>query len=92
MSEILVGATVYELVREDLTNLGGRMGTEFTTSRRIGVFSDVDKAKEYAGLIYSKQCGGEPEREIKWKKTGKFSYSSNDLRFVMYNINVIKIM
>jgi len=75
-------STVYEVVSENLTNLGGRMGTEYTYDNWRKHFSDVDKAKEFAEKDYGKK--------IKWNKTEK-GFRSDDLLYVMYYVNKLDI-
>ena len=77
---------IYALESENLTGLGGRMGTEHTTTNWIKYFSSIDFAKKYAEKHY-KIWNKEP---IKWKKDGK-EIISGDLGFVMYIITEIKL-
>ena len=67
---------IYELVVEDLTTLG-HMGASSTTKERK-LFKDHRKAKEYAVELYGE--------EIKWTSYHGDSWTSGDLRYVMYNI------
>jgi len=72
----------YELVSENLTHLGGPMGSEYTTTNFRKYFNDSKKAKLFAEKDFGKK--------IKWLKTGK-GWTSGDLSWVMYYINEIKI-
>jgi hypothetical protein len=45
---------VYSLTSEDLSNLGGPMGCEHTSTNFIKYFKDVEKAKKYAFKDYMK--------------------------------------
>ena len=78
---------LYELVSENLTGLGGPMGTEHTWENWRKHFDDLDKAKDYAQRDYNKN---RPNEKIKWMKTD-IGFRSPDLSFVMYHINEIKI-
>ena len=80
--------TVYELISEDLSHLGGPMGTEYTTESSLGLFSGEDgleKAKKAA----EKHYGG----KIKWSKDKypEGSLCSGDLRYVMYHIRIRRV-
>lgn len=75
--------TIYKLVIEDLTHLGGPMGTERTYVIGREYFLSLEKAKKFAEKDYSKRSNGET---FKWK-----GLSSGDLSFIMYTITKIKI-
>lgn len=79
---VVSNSTVYEVVSKNLTNLGGRMGTEYTYNNWRKHFSDVDKAKEFAEKDYGKK--------IKWNKTEN-GFRSDDLLYVMYYVNKLDI-
>ncbi len=84
----------FELISENLTGLGGPMGTERTSTNYTKKFKDdlesgsmkpvigsaVRKAKAFAEKEYGKK--------IEWIKTEK-GYRSPDLGYVMYHINEI---
>jgi hypothetical protein len=73
---------VYELVSENLTGLGGPMGTENITDNWRKTFSTLDKAKKYAEKDYGKP--------LSWnRKNGRVE--SDDLGYVDYIINRVKI-
>ena len=74
--------TIYKLVSENLTSLGGPMGTENVTDNFVRFFDSIDKAKSAA----VKDFGD----DIKWKRKGK-NVSSGDLLHVMYDISPIKV-
>jgi hypothetical protein len=76
---------MFQLVSEDLTHLGGSMGTEYTTENYTKHFSTDDKAKKHAEKEYGS--------EIKWerKKEKKVSWCSGDLGYVMYHIKEITL-
>ena len=71
----------YELIYEDLTNLGGPMGTEYTTEHSLGLFTTIQKAKTAAKKNYH------GEEKIKWS-----GYQTQDLSYVMYHIRHRKIL
>lgn len=81
---------VYELVSENLSNLGSSMGTESTSENWRGLFSDKTKAKAYAEKDYLKQAGPK-QPPIKWRREGR-GYTSQDLGFVMYTIQLKRVL
>jgi hypothetical protein len=85
---------IYMLESEDLTHLGGPMGSEYTTTNFRKYFSSVKKAKEYAEQDYKRNVNvTERHSEIEWKKwNSKTGYTnSGDLSFVMYTIARIEV-
>lgn len=91
MALILGGYMKYFEVRsENLTNLGGPMGSEYVYDNWSKSVSTVEKAKAIVEKDYKKECGGEPEEIIKWEKKGKH-YQTQDLRFVMYYIREVTV-
>jgi hypothetical protein len=84
---------VYEAISEDLTNLGGPMGTESVSDNWRKLFDSVEKAKEYCEKDYAKITkGAHPTRvsKIKWSKR-KEGFQTQDLLFVMYYITKKKV-
>jgi hypothetical protein len=73
---------MYELVSENLTGLGGPMGTEHVSINFRKHFMLIDKARKFAEEDYGKR--------IKWKSYGK-ELRSPDLGYVLYRIKPIKI-
>ncbi|QGH72881.1 MAG: hypothetical protein [Podoviridae sp. ctrTa16] len=73
---------IYELISENLSNLGGRMGTESTFNNFSKPFSTIEKAKDYAVADYG--------NAINWSRT-KRGLCSGDLMYVMYYINKVEI-
>lgn len=70
------------LESEDLTGLGGPMGTEQTSTNFRLYFKTLEDAKAHAEKNY--------KATIKWnKKDGE--WSSGDLSYVMYHITKIKL-
>lgn len=80
----------YELRSENLTNLGGPMGSEYTFDNWTKSFSSMAKAKSAAEKDYSKECGGKPWHKIIWSGN-KSKTSSQDLNFVQYHIKQITV-
>ena len=78
---------IYTLISENLTGLGGPMGTERTWENWRKNFIDPDVAKMVAQKDYESQSKSAP---IKWKKTKK-GWTSGDLSFVMYSIEKLVI-
>jgi len=68
---------VFKLTVENLSGLGGRMGTESTSIDKVKLFSTVNGAKKYAEKDYGDK--------IEWKDRKKY-ITSGDLRYVMYEI------
>lgn len=79
---------IYELVSEDLTHLGGRMGTEYTTENWHYLFETIGAAKAYAEKDYRYQ----KETPIQWYHSiGSHYDCSGDLHYVMYTIKPVKM-
>ena len=78
---------MFELESENLTGLGGPMGTEETTINWRKFFTTVEKAKEFAEKDYKKKGGRE---EFDWHEDDG-EWCSGDLLFVMYNIRPVKV-
>jgi hypothetical protein len=75
--------TVYELIYEDLTHLGGPMGTEYTTEQSLGLFYG-DNAIQKAKAAAQKNYHG--DEKIIWS-----GFKTQDLGYVMYHIKLRKI-
>jgi len=76
--QALAGATVYEAVAEDLSHLGGPMGTEYTTRKSLGLFEHWKDAKAACEKHYKGPL------EFKRNRT-------EDLGWVMYHIGTKKV-
>jgi hypothetical protein len=72
---------IYQLTVEDMSTLGA-MGSSPTTTE-VKPFSTLAKAKAYAEKDYGKK--------ITWEKYTKNSWTSGDLRYVMYYIRKITV-
>lgn len=72
---------MYQLISENLTNLGGPMGTEYTTYSNEGHFRKASNARAKAEKEYG--------RPIEWKAV-KNGWRSPDLGHVMYHIKEVK--
>lgn len=68
---------IYELVSENLTQLGGRMGTEKVTTNFRKLFSSLQRAKRFAEKDY--------EKNISWILI-KGGFRSPDFGYVIYYI------
>lgn len=73
------GTMTFILEIEDLTNLGGPMGTEYTTSE-YKYFNNQDNAKRYAEKHYDSG-----KTRIEWSRRDNY-ITSGDLGSVMYTI------
>lgn len=75
---------IYSLTAEDLTNLGGPMGTEYTETMWIKYFTSKEKAKKYAEKHF--------KGSLKWIKNEDGGVRTPDMGWVMYYINLIKVV
>jgi hypothetical protein len=79
---------MYKLTSENLSNLGGPMGSEYTTTNWEKYFKTIPAAKAYAEKDYSKS---EKRSKIKWTRGDvRGSLTSGDLSWVMYDIEPVK--
>lgn len=76
---------IYSLTSENLTGLGGPMGTERTFTNWIKYCTTIEQAQKIAEKSYDKS-----RSPIKWIKE-KNGCRSVDLGYVMYHIEKIKI-
>ena len=92
-------SSLWQLIYEDLTHLGGPMGTEYTTESDWGFFTSVKAAKEKAEKYYSSRKGAiyHPEK-IEWKQDSYYHNGkscretrSQDLGYVMFHIRKVKV-
>lgn len=75
----------YILENEDITNVGGPMGSS-TSTRYRKYFKDLANAKSHAVREYVVKTGNPA---FKWKR-GNGQWSSPDLGYVMYTISKIE--
>jgi hypothetical protein len=85
---------MYKLTSENLTGLGGPMGTERTWNNWEKYFNDIVIAKDFALRDYRKETK-DSEATIDWRdttlgRTTDVRITSGDLRFVMYTIEEVK--
>lgn len=73
---------IFRLRVDDLTGLGGSMGSEAVREKYSKYFSSAHEAKRYAEKDYGKQ--------ISWIKD-RDRIHSGDLRYIMYIITQLKI-
>lgn len=71
---------MYQIISENLTHLGGPMGTEYTTNNWVEHSVSLQAAKE--------KCQKDYGKSIEWIKTAT-GLRSPDLLHVMYYINKI---
>lgn len=77
---------VYIATYEDLTHLGGTMGTEYTVTKFLGVYSSPDTAKTGCNSHYNKKMVG----KINWIRDGN-GLRSPDLGFIIYYIKKYEV-
>ena len=75
---------MYQLISENLTNLGGPMGSEYTYDNYRKSFLKLSNAKKYAEKEYGS--------EIEWIEKKNGGLRSPDLSYVMYHIEEIKFI
>lgn len=77
--------TVHEAIAEDLSKLGGPMGTEITTECSLGLFEHPVSAKQACERHYNKGKGHGGKPLDKWRRTDQ-GESAPDLGWVMYHV------
>lgn len=78
---------LYELTSENLTGLGGMMGTERTWNNWHKLFRRVSAAKAFAETDYRRQT--RQREKVEWQREG-LSWRTQDLAFVMYHIRPVR--
>ncbi len=78
----------FELVCQDLTSLGGRMGTEMTSDIFRRAFGTLKNAQKFAEKDHEKR---DDHNEIRWKKDGRDQWYSGDLLGHDYTITAREI-
>ena len=87
---------MYVLISENLTGLGGPMGTEETWENWRRHFKRPESAKEAAQKDWEKQTSGKVlaehhlPKELVWIKEGS-GFRTEDLHWVMYHIRKIRV-
>lgn len=84
---------IFELVSENLTGLGGMMGTERTWTNWRKFFQTIKEAKEYAGEDFNKgpkSAASKDVKELKWHRSGA-GYRTEDLGHVMYHVRPVVV-
>jgi hypothetical protein len=74
--------TIYKLESENLTGLGGPMGTEHTWINWTRYFDSMQKAKQAAEKDYASY----KNNKFSWHRAKNYVHS-DDLLFVMYKIS-----
>lgn len=80
---------MYVLIRENLTHLGGPMGTEYTYADWRKYFTTIEKAKRYAvkdSAAFTKATG----EALRWRKERRGA-CSQDCGSHMYFIRPVKV-
>lgn len=81
---------MFELHAEDLSRLGGPMGTETVRTIYRKFFSKITFAKYYAEREYALR--GHRTTEIKWSASHQGRvWTSGDLGFVKYTIRPVEV-
>lgn len=80
---------VYTAIFEDLTHLGGPMGTEYTTEHTLGVFATIEGAKKACEKHYQ-QHTTRGARLRGWRKDKK-SIRTDDLGWAMYHVRPTEV-
>ena len=78
---------MYKLTSENLTNLGGPMGTEYTYPNWEKYFNTILEAKKYAEKDFAKDP---QKRKLTWTRENKQIYTK-DMGYVMYEIVKVKV-
>lgn len=82
---------MYKLISENLTGLGGPMGTERTWSNYTKYFKTVKAAKEFAEKDFdSFEVRNGRYRKLVWHKDRDY-YRTDDMGYVMYYIKKVKV-
>ena len=79
---------MFQLESENLSGLGGPMGTESTSINWVKPFASLGAAKGYAEKDYSRQIGAKnaKARPVVWVRENSRYVRSEDMSFVMYHI------
>jgi hypothetical protein len=85
--------TFFELKSEDMTHLGGPMGSDYTKENWHKLFKSLGSAKACAERDYNKQIKGLTKgyRKLCWKEDGYGGWTTGDLLFVMYTIKRVSV-
>jgi len=81
-------AAVFQLESENLSHLGGSMGTEYTTTNWTKPFGSLADAKAYAEKDYVRQTGKKnaADRPLVWVREHSRYVRTEDMGFVMYHV------
>lgn len=83
---------VFSLTSENLTNIGGPMGNNSSSTNWVKYFSSGEKAKAFALKDYLAESNGKSGvSKFSWVKDGD-RLRSPDLLFVMYEIKPVEIV
>lgn len=79
---------IWKLVGEDLTRLGGPMGTDRTETVVEEYFECLTDAQSFANAHYNRRK--KEKSTIKWERQNG-GFTSGDLNWIMYDITPLKI-
>lgn len=82
--------TIFSLESENMTGLGGPMGTEHTWANWTKLFRNIEDAKKYALKDYRKETKNKGAG-LEWVRM-KSILTTGDLRFVCYNIRKLRVL
>jgi hypothetical protein len=80
---------IFLLISEDISDLGGPMGSERVYTNFQRYFDDLKKAKDAADKDYFR--GKEKGKKLKWIKGKNKWLRTDDLGYVMYHIKEINV-
>jgi hypothetical protein len=84
---------VYELVSDNITNVGGPMGNNASSENWSKLFEKLKVAKEYAEQDYRLEAvrtGKDNREKIMWRGDSE-TWCSQDLGFVQYIIKKVRV-
>src|SRR5271170_1656656 len=83
-----ITTAVFQLESENLSHLGGSMGTEYTTTNWTKPFGSFADAKAYAEKDYVRQTGKKnaADRPLVWVREHSRYVRTEDMGFVMYHV------
>ena len=79
------------LISEDLSHLGGPMGTEYTTESEPSFFSSVEEAQSFAEAEYGEKIDWSQKKSPTSNLIPLDLTCSGDLGYIMYHIREVKI-
>jgi hypothetical protein len=92
MEEMMIEVKVYELSSENLSGLGGRMGSESSRINWYSFFYSIDAAKQHAEADYGRPIQWGSRNMPTCNGVPNFLLCSGDLGYVMYRIRLIEVI